>query len=55
MTNFDIFLRDPDFAAFAEPAAAERIYHIDPAVCALKCRLATGKTSKLLYREAEDA
>lgn len=35
MTNFDIFLRDPDFASFAEPAAAaERIYHIDPAACA---------------------
>ena len=32
MTNFDVFLSSPDFAAFAEPAAAaERIYPIDPA------------------------
>ena len=41
MTNFDIFLRDPDFASFAEPAvAAERIYQIDPAACVLNCRRA---------------
>ena len=50
MTNFDIFLRDPDFAAFAEPAAAaERIYHIDPAACVLNCRRAMEAAVKWMY------
>ena len=32
MTNFDLFIEEKDFAAFAEAAvAAKRIYRIDPA------------------------
>ena len=55
MTNFDIFLRDPDFASFAEPAAAaERIYHIDPAACVLNCRRAMEAAVKWMYSVDRD-
>ena len=41
MTNFDIFLRDPDFASFADKAVkAERIYQIGSVACVLTCRWA---------------
>ena len=41
MTNFDFLLSDPQFATFAQAAvAAEKIYAIDPAVCAQSCRRA---------------
>ena len=41
MTNFDFLLSTPAFESFADVAvAAERIYAIDPAPCAMKnCRL----------------
>ena len=40
-TNFDLFTEEKDFAVFAEAAvAAERIYRIDPAACAMNCRRA---------------
>ncbi len=36
MTNFDLFTKEQEFAAFAEAAvAAERIYQIDPAACVM--------------------
>ena len=55
MTNFDIFLRDPDFASFAEPAvAAERIYQIDPAACVLNCRRAMEAAVKWMYSVDRD-
>jgi type I restriction enzyme R subunit len=41
MTNFDLFLSEPKFAAFAEVAvSAEKILYIDPAACVLNCRRA---------------
>ena len=41
MTNFDFLLSDPQFEAFASAAvAAERIYSIDAAACAVNCRRA---------------
>ena len=55
MTNFDIFLRDPDFASFAEPAvAAERIYQIDSAACVLNCRRAMEAAVKWMYSVDRD-
>ena len=39
MPNFTRFTSDPQFAPFAEvAAAAEKIYAIDPAACVLNCR-----------------
>ena len=50
MTNFDIFTTKQEFAVFAEPAvAAERIYQIDPAACALSCRRAMEAAVKWMY------
>ena len=41
MTNFDLFLSETKFAAFAEVAvSAEKILNIDPAACVLNCRRA---------------
>lgn len=43
MTNFDFLLSDPQFTVFGEVAvAAEKIYTIDPAACALNCRQVYG-------------
>ena len=42
MTNFDIFLSEPKFAAFAEVAvSAEKIYQIDPAACLINPNLSS--------------
>ena len=50
MTNFDLFTKEQDFAAFAEAAvAAERIYQIDPAACVLNCRRAMECAVKWMY------
>ena len=50
MTNFDLFIKEQDFAPFAEPAAAaERIYQIDPAACVLNCRRAMESAVKWMY------
>ena len=50
MTNFDLFTKEKDFAAFAEAAvAAERIYRIDPAACVLNCRRAMECAVKWMY------
>ena len=50
MTNFDVFTTDQQFATFAEPAvAAERIYHIDAAACAINCRRAMEAAIKWMY------
>ncbi len=50
MTNFDLFTKEQDFAAFAQPAAAaERIYAIDPAACVLNCRRAMEAAVKWMY------
>ena len=50
MTNFDIFLQDPQFTAFAEPAvAAEKVYQIDPGLCVLSCRRAMEAAVKWMY------
>lgn len=50
MTNFDIFTKEQDFAAFAEPAvAAEKIYQIDLAACVLSCRRAMEAAVKWMY------
>lgn len=50
MSNFQIFLSEPDFAPFAEAAiAAEKILHIDPATCVLSCRRAMEFAIKWMY------
>ena len=50
MTNFDFLSSSPDFASFAEPAvAAEKIYAIDPAACAMTCRRAMENAVKWMY------
>ena len=50
MTNFDFLTLSPSFSSFAEPAiAAERIYHIDPAACAMTCRRAMENAVKWMY------
>ena len=50
MTNFDLFTKEKDFAAFADAAvAAERIYRIDPAACVLNCRRAMECAVKWMY------
>ena len=50
MTNFDFLLSDPQFATFAQAAvAAEKIYAIDPAVCAQSCRRAMEFAVKWMY------
>ena len=50
MSNFQIFLSDPDFAPFAEAAvSAEKILHIDPAACVLNCRRAMEFAIKWMY------
>lgn len=50
MTNFDLFTKEQDFAAFAEAAvAAERIYRIDPAACVMNCRRAMECAVKWMY------
>ena len=50
MTNFDLFTKEKDFAAFAEPAvAAERVYAIDPGLCVLSCRRAMEGAVKWMY------
>ena len=52
MTNFDIFLQDPQFTAFAEVAvSAEKILHIDPAACVLNCRRAMDITDLVAKRK----
>ena len=49
-TNFDLFTEEKDFAVFAEAAvAAERIYRIDPAACAMNCRRAMEYAVKWMY------
>ena len=53
MTNFDLFIKEQDFAPFAEPAAAaERIYQIDPAACVLNCRRAMESAVKWIDRKS---
>lgn len=50
MTNFDFLLSDPQFEAFASAAvAAERIYSIDAAACAVNCRRAMEFAVKWMY------
>lgn len=50
MTNFDFLLSDPQFASFASAAvAAEKIYAIDPAACAVSCRRAMEFAVKWMY------
>lgn len=50
MTNFDLFTKNQDFAAFSEPAvAAERTYKIDPATCVLNCRRSMEAAVKWMY------
>lgn len=50
MTNFDFLLSTPQFASFAQAAvAAEKIYAIDPASCALSCRRAMEFAVKWMY------
>ena len=50
MTNFDFLLSDPQFASFAQAAvAAEKIYAIDPAACAVNCRRAMEFAVKWMY------
>ena len=50
MTNFDFLLSDPQFTAFGEVAvAAEKIYTIDPAACALNCRRCMEFAVKWMY------
>ena len=50
MTNFDFLLSTPSFAPFASAAvAAERVYAIDPASCALNCRRAMEAAVKWMY------
>lgn len=50
MTNFDVFNKDSQFAAFAPAAiAAERILHIDPSACILNCRRAMEFAVKWMY------
>ena len=55
MTNFDFLQSDKDFAPFADAAiAAERILHIDPAVCILSCRRAMEFAVKWMYSVDKD-
>ena len=50
MTNFDFLLSDPQFSSFAQAAvAAEKIYAIDPAACAVSCRRAMEFAVKWMY------
>lgn len=50
MTNFDIFVADPQFEVFASVAvSAERILHIDPSACVLNCRRAMEFAVKWMY------
>ena len=50
MTNFDFLLSEPQFASFAGAAvAAEKIYAIDPAACAVNCRRAMEFAVKWMY------
>ena len=50
MTNFDIFVADPQFEPFASVAvSAERILHIDPSACVLNCRRAMEFAVKWMY------
>ena len=50
MTNFDFLLSDPQFTTFGEAAvAAEKIYQIDPAACALNCRRCMEFAVKWMY------
>ena len=50
MTNFDFLLSDPQFTTFGEVAvAAEKIYAIDPAACALNCRRCVEFAVKWMY------
>ena len=55
MTNFDLFTKNQDFAAFSEPAvAAERTYQIDPATCVLNCRRSMEAAVKWMYSVDKD-
>ena len=50
MTNFDFLLSTPAFAPFAGAAvAAERVFAIDPATCAMNCRRAMEAAVKWMY------
>ena len=50
MTNFNFLLSDPQFTAFGEVAvAAEKIFCIDPAACALNCRRCMEFAVKWMY------
>lgn len=50
MTNFDFLLADPQFGSFAPAAvAAEKIYSIDPAACAMNCRRCLEFAVKWMY------
>ena len=50
MTNFDFLLSDPQFTAFGEVAvAAEKIFCLDPAACALNCRRCMEFAVKWMY------
>ena len=50
MTNFDFLRSTPAFEPFAEAAvAAERVFAIDPATCALNCRRAMEAAVKWMY------
>ena len=55
MTNFDVFAREEQFAAFAPAAvSAEKILNIDPAVCILSCRRAMELAVKWMYSVDQD-
>ena len=50
MTNFDFLLSTPSFSPFASAAvAAERVFAIDPATCAMNCRRAMEAAVKWMY------
>jgi len=50
MTNFDFLKNDPQFAAFADTAiAAERVFSIEYASCAINCRRAMEFAIKWMY------
>lgn len=55
MTNFDFLSCDKDFAPFAETAAAaEKIFSINTASCALTCRAAMEDAVKWMYSVDRD-
>ena len=50
MSNFKFLQSDPAFTSFAEVAmAAEKVLHIDPALCVINCRRAMEFAVKWMY------